>query len=66
MKVRNNFEAVFLTAVVMVNFTAYAIAEVPAASAKPVAPQAVVIDNNMYVVVIKGKRLNAPENAALN
>ncbi len=66
MKIRQNFEAVFLVAAVMVNFTAYAIAEVPAASVKPVAPQAVVVDNNMYVVVVKGKRLSAAEKAALN
>ena len=67
MKVRKNFEAVFLVAAVMANFTAYAIAEVPAEQAvKAPAVQAVVVNNNMHVVVVKGKRLTAQEKAALN
>ncbi len=66
MNIRKNLEAVFLVAAVMVNVTAYAVAEVPVASVKPVAPQAIVVDNNMYVVVVKGKRLSAAEKAALN
>ena len=66
MKVRKNFEAVFLAAAVMANFTAFAIAEEPAKTAKPAAVQAVVVDGNMHVVVVKAKRLTAAEKAALN
>ena len=66
MKVRKNVEAVFLAAAVMANFTVYAIAEVPGTPAKPVAAQAVLVDGNMHVVVVKGKRLSAAEKAALN
>ena len=66
MNVRKNFEAVFLVAAVTVNFAAYAVAEVPAAPVKPVPAQAFVVDSNMHVVVVKGKRLSAAEKAALN
>ncbi len=66
MKVHKNFEAVFLAAAVMANFTAFAIAEVPDAPVKPVPAQLVTVDGNMHVVVVKGKRLTAEEKAALN
>jgi hypothetical protein len=69
MKVRKNFEAVFLAASVMAAFAAYATAEVPAARiAAPVAVSAVAapaVDENMPVVTVTHKRLTAAEKAAL-
>jgi hypothetical protein len=69
MKVRKNFEAVFLAASVMATFAAYATAEVPVAHvAAPVAVAAVAapaVDQNMTVVHMTHKRLTAAEKAAL-
>ena len=67
MNVRKNAEAVFLAAAVFATFTAYATAHAPSArSASTVKANAVVVDNNMQVVVVKAKRLSAEEKAALN
>ena len=69
MKIRKNFEAVFLAATVMATFAAYATAEVPLrTAAKPVVAAAVVedaVDQNMIVVHMTAKRLTAAEKAAL-
>jgi hypothetical protein len=62
MNVRKNFEAVFLAAVVMVSFAAYATAQVPAHHApKNVQASAAMKDANMQTVVVKAKRLTAAE-----
>lgn len=62
MNIRKNFEAVFLSAVVMVSFAAYATAEVPAYQApKQTQASASATDAGMQVVVIKAKRLSAAE-----
>jgi hypothetical protein len=67
MKVRKNFEAVFLVAAVVTNFANYAVAKVPAPqAANPVQASAVIAKQDMQVVVIKGHRLTAAEKAALN
>jgi hypothetical protein len=63
MKVRKNLEAVFLVAAIATNFASYAVAKVPAAA--PVQAGAVVADQHMQVVVIKGHRLTPSEKAAL-
>ena len=66
MNVRKNFEAVFLAAAVCLTWAAYATAETPAVRPAALKPAAVVVDNNMHVVVVKAKRLTAEEKAALN
>ena len=66
MKVRKNVEAVFLVVAVCATWAAYATAETPAVRAISTAPSAVVVNNNMHVVVIKAKRLSAAEKAALD
>lgn len=67
MKVRKNLEAVFLAAAVLANFTSYAVAKVPAASAAKTATAVVVApDANMHVVVVKAKRLTAAQKALLD
>jgi hypothetical protein len=67
MKVRKNLEAVFLAAAVVANFANYAVAKVPAVQAgKPAQAVALVADQPMQVVVVKGHRLTAAEKAALN
>jgi hypothetical protein len=67
MQVRKNLEAVFLAAAVVANFANYAVAKVPAVQAdKPAQAVALVADQPMQVVVVKGHRLTAAEKAALN
>lgn len=66
MKVRKNVEAVFLVVAVCATWAAYATAENPVVRPATVKPAAVVVDNNMHVVVVKAKRLSAEEKAALN
>jgi hypothetical protein len=67
MKVRKNLEAVFLAAAVVANFANYAVAKVPAVQAgKPAQAVALVAEQPMQVVVVKGHRLTAAEKAALN
>lgn len=66
MKVRKNIEAVFLAAAVCATWAAYATAETPAVRPAAAKSAAVVVDNNMHVVVVKAKRLSAEEKAALN
>lgn len=67
MKVRKNFEAVFLAAAVMSTFAAYATAEGQVMrAAKPAQASPIVADNDMHVVVVKAKRLTAAEKAVLN
>ncbi|MES2902045.1 MAG: hypothetical protein V4723_20125 [Pseudomonadota bacterium] len=61
-----NFEAVFLAAIVMTTFTAFATAEVPVTRTAKPAISAQAAQDNMQVVVIKAKRLTAAEKAALN
>ena len=64
MKVRKNFEAVFLAAAVLATFATYASARVPAHTiAAPVVAKAVTVQPGMQVVVIKGQRLSAAEKA---
>ncbi|MDO8438660.1 MAG: hypothetical protein Q7S67_00265 [Telluria sp.] len=66
MKIRKNFEAVFIAAAVVTTFAAYAIADAPAPrTASPVAAQAAGGADQMQVVVIKAKRLTAAEKAAM-
>jgi hypothetical protein len=66
MKVRKNIEAVFLAAAVLATFVTYASADVPSQRiAAPVAAKAVVSEQPMQVVVIKGQRLSAAEKAKL-
>lgn len=66
MKVRKNVEAVFLVVAVCATWAAYATAENPVVRPVAAKPAAVVVDNNMHVVVVKAKRLSAEEKAALN
>jgi predicted cation transporter len=64
MKVRKNFEAIFVVAAVLATVATYASARVPAqAVAAPVAVKAVASEQKMQVVVIKGHRLTAAEKA---
>jgi predicted cation transporter len=69
MKVRKNFEAIFLVAAVLATLATYASARVPTQRvAAPAAVKAVAAadQQQMQVVVIKGKRLSAAEKAMLN
>lgn len=66
MNVRKNAEAIFLALAVGATWAAYATAETPVVRAVAAKPAAVVVDNNMHVVVVKAKRLTAEEKAALN
>jgi hypothetical protein len=64
MKVRKNFEAIFVVAAVLATVATYASAHVPAqAIAAPAAVKAVASEQPMQVVVIKGHRLTAAEKA---
>jgi predicted cation transporter len=64
MKVRKNFEAIFVVAAILATVVTYASAHVPAAPiAQPVAVKAVAAEPAMQVVVIKGHRLTAAEKA---
>jgi hypothetical protein len=67
MKVRKNFEGVFLAAVVVTSLAAYATADAPVASpARPVVVSVVADDGSMPVVVVKAKRLTPEEKLAKN
>lgn len=67
MKVPRNFEGVFLTAVAISTFAAYATADEPAVAAPVQRVQAsAVAQEQMQVVVVKAKRLSAAEKAALD
>ncbi|HEY0061350.1 MAG TPA: hypothetical protein VGC21_04470 [Telluria sp.] len=65
MNIRKEFEAVFVAAVVVTSFAAYATAKVPSIQVAQATPAAVVADSKMSVVVVKGKRLTAAEKAAI-
>ncbi len=64
MKIRKNLEGVFLAAVVITTFAAYATAHVPAVRMAQAGPAAVAADGKMNVVVVKAKRLTAVQKAA--
>ena len=65
MKVRKNFEAVFVVAAILATVATYASAHVPSQPvAAPAAVKAVAAEQKMQVVVIKGHRLTAAEKAA--
>ncbi|SHH05239.1 hypothetical protein [Massilia sp. CF038] len=63
MNIRKEFEAVFIAAVVVTSFAAYATAKVPNVQIAQASPAAVA-DGKMSVVVVKGKRLTAAQKAA--
>jgi hypothetical protein len=67
MKVRKNFEAVFLATATIACLMGYATASVPTAAAVAAAPKVVTVTyKEMQVVEVKHKRLSAEEKAQLN
>jgi hypothetical protein len=66
MKIRKNFEAVFLIAAIVTVPASFAAEKVLALHAAHSALIAPVATANMQVVVIKGHRLSAAEKASLN
>ncbi len=66
MKVRKNFEAVFLAALAVAALASVATASVPQAAAPKQLTVAVADTSSMQVVEVKHKRLTAEEKAQLN
>lgn len=66
MNIAKNMEAIFVAAVVVIGFTSYATAAVPAHHAAHAAAVVAQADNaRMPVVTITAKRLTAAEKAAI-
>ena len=66
MQVRSRVKLVLLLVAAAACYLAYANAGTTAERrSKPAIPQAYVLDSNMYVVEVKGKRLSPAEKAAL-
>jgi hypothetical protein len=66
MKIRKNFEAVFLAAVAVAALASVATASVPEAAAPKQVTVAAADTSTMQVVEVKHKRLTAEEKAQLN
>jgi len=66
MNIAKNMEAIFVAAVVVIGFTTFATAAVPAHHAAQAAVVAQADSSKMTVVTISAKRLTAAEKAALS